>query len=180
MSAINARHQSPPIANDDSDIGCGGGASLDGWIGSVHSVLARHQQHRHQEEESSAVRRRRHVAAHDDDDRVLGACSRRGGGGVAGRPAGRGGQSDSGGRRGRGCVTAAARAPLFCSERPRRPPRTRVSFLHNFPSCTCVALAAAFYRRRATTTINKPVERATGLMLAESAPSAICSLFLLH
>ena len=31
-------------------------------------------------------------------------------GGGAVRPAGRGGQSDSGGRRGRGCVTAAARA----------------------------------------------------------------------
>ena len=44
----------------------------------------------------------------------------------------------------------------------------------------CVSPPRFTHRRCATTTINKPVERATGLMLAESAPSAICSLFLLH
>ena len=103
----------------------------------------------------------------------MGACSVEGMGWVVG-PAGRGGQSDNGRPAGRGCVTAAAQARLFRSKRPRRPPRTKATMSSSaqFSGFNLLARACA----SATTTINKPLERATGLMLAESAPSTICCL----
>ena len=156
---------------------------MDGSV-QFSSVLARqHQQHRHrEEEESSAVRvllRRRHVsAADDDDDRVLGACSRRGGGGWWGRPAGGPGRA-VGQRRpaGKGVRDSCSPGLTFLFGAASASSEDDGVLFAQFPlfSCTCFT-----HRRCATTTINKPVERATGLMLAESAPSAICSLFLLH